>query len=243
MTALSATLPALGGPEAEMWPLLFQLSEDVPTGWAVVGAQMVILHAAAHGVARPTRTHDVDVLVDLQSLRPNEVARWLQDRGFELAGINPQGVGHEFVRGRLAVDVLATDHAGPRSDRRTVPPARTVEVPGGRGALKRLTTMRVMVGSQDGSLPVPDWIGALVLKARAAVELPGRDKHLRDLALLLALPVDVFALAAELSRRERSHLRRAVSLLDDAAWSSLGGSVDARAGRAAARLITRNVEH
>lgn len=236
---LVVSLPAFGEPEGDLWPLLFELAEDVPHGWAVVGAQMVIIHAAAHGVTRPLRTGDVDVLVDLQSMRPQQIATWLQDRGFMLVSINTDGVGHEFRRRHLTIDVLATDHAGPRTDKTTVPPARTVEVPGGRRAASRLTSATINVGAKTGRLPLPDWIGALVLKARAAVELDAREKHLRDLALLLALPVDVLTFASELSRRERNQLQRAIDLISDEIWRSVSVSVNPRVGRAAARLVGR----
>lgn len=236
---LDVTLSAVTGPEAELWPLLFELANDVPDGWALIGAQMVILHAAAHGVTRPVRTRDLDVLVDLRSLRPTEIVEWLHERGFELSGVSPEGVGHEFQRRQIRIDVLGTDHAGPRTDKTTVPPARTVEVPGGRRAIGRLTAARVTMGPVEGTLPLPDWLGALQLKARAALALSDREKHLRDLALLLGLPVDVAGFAAGLSGKERTQLQRAFDLLDDATWSSVGGSVDLREARAAARLIGR----
>jgi hypothetical protein len=236
---LEVSLPAPTGPEVELWPLMFELARDLPDGWAVVGAQMVIIHAAAHGIARPTRTGDVDILVDLQSRRPREIARWFQARGFVLAGVSADGVGHAFRRGPLAFDVLATDHAGPRTDTTTVPPIRTVEVPGGRRAARRLITASMTVGSDAGVVPIPDWVGALLLKARAATDLGQPARHLHDLALLLALPVDVLGFAKELSDRERHQLQRAIDLLDDDIWRNVSGSVDARAGRAAARLVGR----
>jgi hypothetical protein len=239
---LDVTLPALTEPDAELWPLLFELADDIPEGWALVGAQMVVLHAAAHGLNRPARTRDVDVLVDLRSLRPNEIVDWLKERGFELSGVSPEGVGHEFRRQRIRIDVLGTDHAGPRTDKTTVPPVRTVEVPGGRRAVGRLTVARVTAGSSDGVVPLPDWLGALQLKARAAVELSERVKHLQDVALLLGLPVDVAGVAAGLSGKERTQLQRAIDLLDEGVWSSVGGIVDVRAARAAARLVGRPSE-
>lgn len=234
---LTVSLPASGGPQADVWPVLFELADDLPRGWAVVGAQMVIIHAAAHHIARPLRTRDVDILVNLQAVRPQQIAQWLQNRGFHLASIDTDGVGHQFRRKHLSVDVLGTDHAGPRADTTTVPPARTVQVPGGRRAMNRLTSAAITMGSTSGAVPIPDWVGALVLKARAALEVDGREKHLRDLALLLALPVDAFTFAAGMSGSERAQLQRAVDLLDDGVWRSLGARVDPRAGRAAARLV------
>ncbi|MGH3442485.1 MAG: hypothetical protein ACRDUY_10700 [Nitriliruptorales bacterium] len=89
----------------------------------------------------------------------------------------------------------------------------------------------------SGRVPIPDWLGAVQLKARAASIRREREKHLRDLALLLGLPVDVATCAAALSGRERVQIQGAVDLIDGEIWSSVGGSVDVRSARAAARLV------
>jgi hypothetical protein len=228
------------GGEAELWAVLFELHADMPAGWAVVGAQMVVLHAAAHGIPRPQRTRDVDVVVDLQTLQPASVADWLIRRDFKLAGSSGFGIGHEFQRGHLRIDVLASDHGGPRADRTTIPPARTVEVPGSRRAFHSIVPATVSVGEVEGQVPVPDWLAALILKARAALEFKQeRARHLVDLALLLGLPVDLREFVAERSAKDRGTLSRAFELLDDEQWKLVASSVDPRAGRAAAALLTR----
>jgi hypothetical protein len=89
----------------------------------------------------------------------------------------------------------------------------------------------------SGKVPVPDWLGALVLKARAAVELDGRERHVRDFALLLCLPVDIHAVATATGQKERGRLSAAVDLLDATVWDSLPPGVDQRTGQAAAQLI------
>lgn len=127
---MEAELPRLEGPGIEAWNLLFDLYEAHPTGWAVVGAQMVILHAAHHGVTRPVRTPDTDALVDIRAINLQEIAAWLIEKGFELEGNSADGVGHRSVKGGVKIDLLSIDHTGATS-RTTVSPARTVEVPGG----------------------------------------------------------------------------------------------------------------
>lgn len=232
-------LPALTAAEKEAWPLLFELHKDV-SGWCLVGAQMVIVHAAAHGVARPTATRDMDVLVDVQTARTEDVSAWLERRGIKLdpRSIDTFNVGHRFRRGHLVVDVLATDRAGPRANRTTVRPAQTVEVPGGRGASRRVEVMTIVAGSAQGQVPIPDWIGALSLKARAAEAFAEqRNKHLGDLALLLGLPTDVQAHARSATSKERRRIVSAARLIDDNVLAGVAGVIDPRNLRAAVAML------
>lgn len=236
---MKVQLPPPIGAEKEMWPLLFELNRD-HGGWALVGAQMVVLHAAALGVARPARTRDVDVLVDLQASSTSQISHWLKDRNFKLETVNSFGIGHRFERGELLVDVLASDKAGPRANLQTDPPARTVEVPGGRGASRRLVTAQVSAGKAQGRIPVPDWIGALSLKARAAARFQEeRDKHLTDLALLLGLPVDLREQLEGASPKERRSVGKVAGLITDTHLRAIRHAVDVRNVRAAVTLLGR----
>lgn len=236
---MNVTLPRLAGPAADVWPVLFELARDRPTGWIVVGSQMVILHAAAHGIQRPLATEDADVVVDVRELATTNIAHWLEDHGFELGNISPDGIGHRFRRSGLVIDVLAIDHAH-QSDRTTIPPARTVEVPGGRRAIGRTTTVTVTsLEHGTGTVPVPDWLGAVLLKARASVAITGdRPKHVQDLALLLGLPEDVHAWAGQLAGKDRTHLRAATRLIDDRTWEALATVIHVPTARAAIELLT-----
>jgi predicted nucleotidyltransferase len=230
-------LPRLEGPELEAWNLIFELYRAHPTGWAVVGAQMVILHSAAHDVTRPVRTGDTDVLVDIRAINLADISTWLIHKGFDLDDISVDGIGHRFVRGGVKLDLLSIDHTREAS-RTTVPPARTVEVPGGRQAIGRTVEAHLHIDEVEGLVPVPDWAGAVLLKARAAVSIPEeRDKHARDLALLLGLPVDLTKENAKLSTAERRRIREASSLLTDDVWTSVARSIDTRNGRIAMTVL------
>lgn len=231
-------LPRLEGPEIEAWNLLFDLYRDHPTGWTVVGAQMVVLHAAFHGVSRPVRTRDTDVLVDIRAINLQDVAAWLKEKDFDLEGISVDGIGHRFVRGAVTFDLLSIDHIG-EADRTTVPPARTVEVPGGRQAIGRTLDAHVHIGEDlEGVIPLPDWAGAILLKARAAVSISEeKEKHIRDLALLLGLPVDLVTEASTLSKTERKRIREASPLLTDDVWASVARSIDPRNGKIAMNVL------
>lgn len=230
-------LPRLEGPELEAWNLIFELYRAHPTGWAVVGAQMVILHAAAHGVTRPVRTGDTDVLVDIRAINLAEISTWLVDKGFDLDGISADGIGHRFLRGGVKIDLLSIDHTGGAS-RTTVPPARTVEVPGGRQAISRTVEAHINIGEVVGAVPLPDWAGAILLKARAAVSISEeKQKHARDLALLLGLPVNLKEENSKLSKAERKRIREAFPLLTDDVWASVARSIDPRNGRIAMTVL------
>lgn len=98
---MNVTLPPLDGPIADLWPLLFRLTDERPDGWILVGAQMVILHAATYGIERPLVTEDADVVVDVRELATTDVALWLTAQQFELDAVSPDGVGHRFRRDRF----------------------------------------------------------------------------------------------------------------------------------------------
>lgn len=163
------------GPEAELWPELFLLAKMFPSRWALVGAQMVILHALAYGTARPTRTNDVDMMIDVRGLATRTISDHLLDRDFELEGIAADGVGHRFVRRGAVIDVLAIDHVGERVDTTTVPSAHTVPVPGGRGAFERLAFAEVLVNGVAGRVPVQ--IGSVRYFSRRAPPSHSRMKE------------------------------------------------------------------
>lgn len=233
-------LSSIGGPEAEAWRELLLLAERHPDSWCVVGAQMVTLHALANGISRPLRTIDLDILVDVRAKSPRDVSAFLVERGFELDGVSPDGVGHRFVRERIAADVLAIDNVGERADRITVPPAHTVSVPGGRQAIARMEAVTLSIEGASGAVPIPDWIGALLLKSRAAISMREHQaKHLQDVALLLALPVDINLFLDSVTNSERAYISTAIELLDDAIWRAVAPAVDELGGRAAAALINR----
>jgi hypothetical protein len=61
----------------------------------------------------------------------------LVDQGFELDPPNLVGISHPFRSGRVTIDLLAPDGVGQRAELVTIPPARTLEVPGGTQALTR----------------------------------------------------------------------------------------------------------
>jgi hypothetical protein len=53
---------------AAIWEQLIKLTALHPQGWALVGAQMVALHAHEYGKIPPRSTTDADVLVNVRTV-------------------------------------------------------------------------------------------------------------------------------------------------------------------------------
>jgi len=60
-------LPPMTRGQAEAWSGLLDLSERHPTGWTLVGGQMVHLHCIERSVAPPRPTDDVDAVLDVRA--------------------------------------------------------------------------------------------------------------------------------------------------------------------------------
>jgi len=221
------TLDDLDGRDVAIWHALFDLAHRRPNGWTLVGAQMVALHAAEHRRSQPRRSRDADILADVRVVQDatRQVSKDLLALGFEWAGMGPDHIGHRFQRGSVQIDVLAPDGVGRRARLTTLPPARTVSVPGGTQALRRTERVMVSVGGKQAWLPRPNLLGAILLKCRA-VDVDDTPENQRlDFVFLLSLVADARAIGSDLQRRERTWLRRRRELLDDrrhSAWHSLG---------------------
>ena len=221
-------LPPLGDPVDELWGVLLDLAEHLSVPWALIGGQMVLLHAVEHGAVPPQVSQDGDVLADIRAAPDGlgQVVDCLETLGFTSAGTSPDGIAHRYShpsrnpKRPVVIDVLAPEGVGNRAKLTTTPPGRTVQVPGGTQALARTELVTVQAGGRVGTVPRPTLLAAIIGKA-AACGLPGDPaRHLRDLALLCALIDDPFSAANELDRTDRRRLRLAVRLddPDHAAW-------------------------
>ncbi|MEU9856970.1 hypothetical protein [Streptomyces sp. NPDC047974] len=225
-------------PLVELWTVLLDLSEQVPSAWSLIGGQMVLLHGLEHGRIPPAASADLDVLADVQSDQRSlrRLVDALERLGFAPAGMSPQGnLLHRYHRGeepgRLVVDLLAPDNLGPRVDLTTTPPGRTLEVPGGRQAAQRTQEVPVRLGPRTGRIRRPSLLGAIVAKAAAvSIKTAPPDRHYRDLTFLLSLPANPLELKDQLEKRDRKKLALAQALHDPhhAAWRQLQ-SDDAKA--------------
>ncbi len=219
-------LPELPSPIDELWHVLLDLNERLNAPWSVIGGQMVLLHVLEHGHAPPQISQDGDVIADIRADQTALIAvvAQLEELGFALDGMSADGLAHRYKRDAeprpVVIDVLAPDGMGERASLLTSPPGRTVEAPGGKQALDRTELVTIVHEGRQGQLPRPTLLGAIVGKA-AATRLTRPDRHYRDLALLLCLVEDPFALADQLTRKDRQRLGMARELLDDAhpAWA------------------------
>ena len=231
-------IPELDDRFVEIWRSLLELTDEHPEGWTLIGAQMVFLHALERGAEPPRFSTDLDLVVDIRhepkGLR--NMVRTLERLGYQLEGVSSSGIGHRFTRDMVAIDILAPDGVGKRADVRTGAGARTLKVPGGTQALRRTVPVKIEVSGAGGTVPCPDLLGAILVKARAVSvdDLPENQRL--DLAFLLTLATDPPALASELRANERSWLRKRAELLDrdDPAWLDLP---DAEDGRLALRIL------
>lgn len=90
----------------------------------------------------------------------------------------------------MSVDVLAPEGLGPRTDLTTTPPGRTLQVAGGTQELERTELLPVVFGDQQGFVPRPSLLGAIIGKAVAVDVHDVPDAQRLDLALLLSLVDD-----------------------------------------------------
>ena len=224
-------IPDLGDDLHRMWVELIILGEAAPVPWTLIGAQMVALHGWARGATRIRPSRDADILVDVRGVTAGtaKLARALLELGYTFDGATPEGVGNRFLKAGVRIDVLAPDGLGERVDIRTVAGARTVRVPGGTQALRGSEPTAIRTRSSEGSVPLPNLLGAILVKRRAISVDDQPDAQRRDTAFLLSLVDDPDPLSATLSPSERRWLRRHPYFGDptDACYRGLPDAEDA----------------
>jgi len=203
-------IPDFGDAHHEMWVELMALAEAPPVPWTLIGAQMVALHGWAHGRDQIRPSEDADILVNCRVVTNGVpiLAAALIDDDFELYDPSMMGIGHHFRRGQLKLDVLAPDGLGEKVDISTVGKLRAPRVPGGTQALTRTRSVDVRSRGASGPVPMPDLLGALLVKVRAIDVDDVPEAQRRDVAFLLSLVEDPDALRADLSKTEIKGLRR-----------------------------------
>lgn len=131
----------------------------------------------------------------------------------------------------LQVDVLAPEGLGPHADLRTIGTGTAFPVPGVSQALTRTELVPVRAGGTVHWVPRPSLLGAIVGKATGAVvDKADPERHRADLAFLCGLVTDPFALAEDVTKKDRARLRAAAAKLgpDHPAWRHAAVPVDAQ---------------
>lgn len=205
-----------------IWRALIELARATVDGWTLIGAQMVRLHALRAGQAPRTQSLDADVAIAVPRVYRSAEAfiKQLTELGYELAGISQEEIGHRFVREGVSIDVLASGPVRPERKARalrTVSGARTLEAPGAIQALARTELVRVRVGRDEGLIPCPDLLGAILLKVRAIGVDDVPEEQRRDVAFLCNVVPDPTVLDRQITGTERRWLRDRSELLDPGA--------------------------
>jgi hypothetical protein len=218
-------LPVLATPVDHLWHVLLDLAEALPGAWTLIGGQMVLLHALEHGHLPPQVSQDGDVVADVRAVAGalTGIVQALLAADFAVDP-NAEDIAHRFVRAAeprdVVVDVLAPEGLGRNTRLYTVRPGRTIQAPGGTQALHRTEPVQVHHEGRSVIVPRPSLLGAIIVKA-AACGLGGDvSRHHRDLALLLSLVADPFAMKSDLTKKDRQRLELARPLLavDHPAW-------------------------
>jgi len=227
---MTVAMPPMGDVQRAGWLALFDVHDAHPTGWALVGGQMVHLWCAERGTSPARPTDDLDAVLDVRG-QPSVLMTFtsvLDGLGFAPAGTSPNGHQHRWVRDGAQIDVLIPRGVGERAARRKgASGGTTLETPGAQQALDRTQDVRVRVGDRTGTVRRPNLLGALVAKAAAhTVTLDRtRRRHLTDFLVLSTL-VEHGDHIDNATKRDRHYLhsmlgaialdRRAVMLVEGA---------------------------
>jgi hypothetical protein len=226
-------------PDAEQpWSLVFEIADiTTPGEWVLVGGLMVHAHALRAGISASRPTEDVDLLVNLTAAKVSAVAGPLQDIGFRPTESLGSRVLHRFRRGDESIDVMVERGASARWSQRSI-----FQAPAARQAIDRRDWYALKGADRVVRIAVPDALGAIVAKAAAyAADQRDRGRHLDDLAVLLASAGGRRGMGLDrLSRRDKQHLRPALSQLADSGhdgWMLLDADDRAIGQRAADAII------
>jgi hypothetical protein len=209
--------------------------------WCLVGGLMVALFAI-EAQQNQRATTDIDVLADARA-RPSGTM-WAASR-LKALGATPwesqaskRERGFRFDLHGQIVDVLAPDGLGP-AGARTMNNLKTIQIPGGTQALRRIEVVEIVVESEAVMLRRPKLIAAILLKARAlSVHSRPQDQR-HDLVTLLSVLDDPRKARAEITPKEIGWLRSIAGRLsiDDPALQESFDVTRLRAAGAAYRLL------
>lgn len=197
--------------EWRLWSLVAELANRLePGSWVLIGGQMVALHLHLAGATPGRTTTDVDIVADILTDHNSfHVCRAIAlEMGLE-AQVSITGKSlHRFSGPAGQLDLMVPDHLPVHVTRRFTMPA-PVPVAGGQRALDRRTFVDIETESGAAAIPLPDLVGALVIKARAATsDARDRGRHHSDLAQLATIIVDPLDVRDRLDDKEKRYLRR-----------------------------------
>lgn len=100
---MSVVMPAMRESQRAGWHALLDVYDAHPTGWTLVGGQMVHLWCAERGVSPTRPTDDMDTVLDVRGEPGNPgvlmtFTSVLGRLGFEPTGTSPSGHQHRWVK-------------------------------------------------------------------------------------------------------------------------------------------------
>jgi len=193
-----------------LWHTIIGIAKALRTDeWVLVGGQMVALHGFMVGVVPPRVTTDIDIVADVL-VRPGMLRRCadvLESMKLEPRPSLTRKRLHRFVGTEATVDLLVPDHL-PAHVNLWLHGHAAVPIAGGRRALDRSGRVVVDLAGERGEVILPDLLGALVLKSRAArTDHRDNERHISDIAFLCSLVADPLAMRDQLDAKERASLR------------------------------------
>lgn len=240
------TVPSAYGLHAALTTLL-ELNESVAEPWTLIGGLMVLLHCLENEApnVRPTEDADIAVSVFTHPRALTHMTSELRDAGFTdqtppALPDDPQ-LSYRWVRDQVRIDVAVPPKA---SKQRTTPTTVTgrpaIELIATQQALRRTERLPVAIGQRRGELRRPDLLGAIVIKAAAALhDRRDPDRHRQDLVTL----ADILAFtgrhadyAAQLQTKDRDRIRHALVRITDREWRR---ARDPHAAQAAMQHLAR----
>lgn len=211
--------PALSESHTRMWHTVMDM-DSVGVPWALVGGNMVTLHCLEHGRPRSRATDDGDVVVDVWTHRSalRKVTRRLMELGYTETDAedslgNDGNVGFKYLNGASRIDVLVPENLDrQRVQPRTARGSDGMSAVGANRALIRTERVPILLAGRTGYVRRPSLIGALTIKSRAALADRKPDRHIEDVAELLALVQPLRRnLRAEVGDKDRHFYRRLVT--------------------------------
>lgn len=209
-------LPAMTPRQDASWRGIIAVARRVPSGWCLVGGQMVQLWCWEREVEPVRPTDDGDAVLDIRA-HPDIMMQFTQalvDSGFEPDGQDWQGHQHRWVnQDRGQIDILLPEGIGERAKRVGVRGGTTLETPGAQNVLHRAAPFEVSLQGEAATILRPTLQGALIAKAYAygLVNDPLRQRHLQDFAVLSSMIRISDRVGDGLLRKERNKLFMAYS--------------------------------
>lgn len=208
--------PPLVHSHAKAWHALLELARHIPHGWTVVGGQMTHLHVWERGgiTARPTDDGDAGLDVRADPRVAERVSTQLASMGFRPQTTSPDGPQVRWATPEATIDLLVPVDTGAR---RIDAAGRPILASHGiQQALDRTSWIRLQVADDEGEVPRPRLVGALVAKAAAlSNDDPRPARHLQDLAVLMHLLQTSDLDIDPLRPRDVHHLWTALHRLED----------------------------